>query len=361
MSDVSEKIKADLDRTDRLGTDGGHKRLPELLVPDESVELLLSGRVDLSGWKGVVFAVTDRRLLLVGKQAVEDCAFSEIIGIEYETGFTSEKLAIQQGERVPRLKDLTPIARVREVAEHLASKAGVALEFGVKQQKKEAKRAELEGRRASASRKREESKLRKTQIKEKGYVFPTEDPALDAQVGLLRQRVKRALAENLSEGESIHVVIHGTSGQAIVGTATRAFVLKPGFMAGATLGAEVTSFSYRNLAGVQVHKGMMTGSVLLQSFGQAGEKTSYWRQGDDDTFKAPNAIPIAGGWDVVKAGAATLRQLIDQAHDPGPAAAPSHQETSSVADEIAKLAELKAAGALTEDEFTAAKQRLLDT
>ncbi len=50
---------------------------------------------------------------------------------------------------------------------------------------------------------------------------------------------------------------------------------------------------YRNLVGVQLHAGMMSGSVVLQAPGQSGSKTSYWKQGDDDPFKAPNAIPVS--------------------------------------------------------------------
>jgi hypothetical protein len=171
--------------------------------------------------------------------------------------------------------------------------------------------------------------------------------------------VKDALVENLSPGEEIQVVIQGASGQAIVGTTSRAFVLKPGFMAGATFGAEVTSWSYRNLVGVQVHKGMLTGSVLIQSPGQTGQQTRYWGTSkEDDPHKAPNAIPVAGNWPAVKKGVAKLQALIDAAHAPQPATI--DPGTQSVADELQKLAGLRDSGVLSEDEFAAAKKRLLD-
>lgn len=173
----------------------------------------------------------------------------------------------------------------------------------------------------------------------------------------LKDKVKQALAENASPAETVRVIIHGAHGQAIIGTDTRAFVCKPGFMAGATFGTEVTSWSYQNVTGVQLHKGMLTGTVVIQAPGQSGTMTSYWGQKADDPAKAPNAIPVAGGWADVQAGVARLRQLIDAAH--APASISEGGASSSTADELRKLAELRSDGILSEEEFQAAKARLL--
>lgn len=171
----------------------------------------------------------------------------------------------------------------------------------------------------------------------------------------LRKKVKAAMRENLAAGETIRVIVHGANGQAIIGTDTRAFVCKPGFMAGATFGAEMTTWGYPNLVGVQVHKGMVSGAVVLQGPGQTGTKANYWSQGDSDPHKAPNAIPVAGDWKNVQARTATLSQLIDAAHA---APAPSSSPTS-IADELRKLADLRAEGVLSDDEFGALKDKLL--
>jgi ribosomal protein L7/L12 len=182
----------------------------------------------------------------------------------------------------------------------------------------------------------------------------------------LRGRVRNAVLESLRQDEPVIVVVRGAHGQAMVGTDTRVFVCKPGFMAGATLGAEVTTWQYRNLAGVQIHKGMMTGAVILQGPGQSGHSASYWRGTRDDPRKAPNAIPVAADWGEVKASVTRLQSQLDQAHRdlatppvPSPAVLPT-AGASSIADEIRKLAELRDAGVLDETEFAAAKQRLID-
>jgi hypothetical protein len=143
----------------------------------------------------------------------------------------------------------------------------------------------------------------------------------------------------------------------MVGTDSRVFVCKPGFMAGATFGAEVTSWSYQNLIGVQAHKGVMSGAVVLQGPGQSGQKTSYWGGGKDDPAKAPNAIPVAGDWQQVNAGVARLRQLIDEAHRPAQTGVPTAQP--SAADELRKFADLRNEGVLSEEEFEQAKMRIL--
>jgi Short C-terminal domain len=188
--------------------------------------------------------------------------------------------------------------------------------------------------------------------------LPTIDAGVTAQAVKLKKRVRASLEQNLAAGETIEVIIRGAHGQAIVGTASRVFVLKPGFMAGASFGSEVTSWSYRSLVGIQVHKGMVSGAVVIQAPGQSGVNTSYWGNAKDDPTKAPNAIPVVGDWDRVQAAVVRLRTLIDAAHTPEarPAAV-----TASMADEFAKLAELKASGILSDEEFAAAKQRLLGT
>lgn len=196
-------------------------------------------------------------------------------------------------------------------------------------------------------------------------------PRVDEEAGGVRafeklhRRVKQSLENNLDPGERIRVIIRGVSGQAMVGTDTRVFVCKPGFMAGASFGAEVTSWSYLNLVGVQRHKGLASGSVLLQAPAQGGTKTSYWGKGDADPFKAPNAIPVAGDWKAVDAGVARLRALIEARLErtlPQQAVQqPSvQQQPLSIADELRKLAELQAEGTLTPEEFAAAKARLIE-
>lgn len=53
------------------------------------------------------------------------------------------------------------------------------------------------------------------------------------------------------------------------------------------------------------------------------------------------------------------QQVASQAPEPQAAAAPAAAEGTSMTDELAKLADMKAQGLLTDEEFAAAKARLL--
>jgi len=181
--------------------------------------------------------------------------------------------------------------------------------------------------------------------------------AQEAFKGLHRKALD-ALQANLIPGEPVEVVILGPSNQAVIGTDRRAFIFKKGHIAGASFGAELTSWDYRNLVGVQLHTGMMTGAVILQGPGQSGTKTNTWGNKDDDPYKAPNAIPLNRPFDKAQAGVAALRQRIADAHNPSH---PLPQSTPSIApnliaDELMKLSQLRDSGVLTEDEFAQQKE-----
>ena len=176
---------------------------------------------------------------------------------------------------------------------------------------------------------------------------------------LLHDKAQDSLSKTLVTGESVLVIIRGPSAQAIVGTDRRAFIYKKGFMAGASFGSEMTNWMYKNLVGVQLHTGMMSGAVVLQGPGQSGNSTSYWKGGNDDPYKAPNAIPVVRPYEVVEAGVARLRELIDLDHQKANAPAVQPVQAASVADEIRKLAEMRRDGLITDEEFTDLKTQLM--
>jgi Short C-terminal domain len=175
----------------------------------------------------------------------------------------------------------------------------------------------------------------------------------------LHRKANEALDQNLGADEQVEVIITGPSAQAVIGTDRRVFVYKKGFMAGATFGAEMTSWDYRNLVGIQIHTGMMNGAVIVQAPGQEGASTSFWKQSDRDPYKAPNAIPITRPWEQANAGVARLREMIVASHAPQPAAANGAVSSGSVADELHKLATLRDSGVLSAAEFETLKGRLL--
>jgi hypothetical protein len=105
---------------------------------------------------------------------------------------------------------------------------------------------------------------------------------------------------------------------------------------------------------------MLSGAVVLQAPGQTGNRTNTWKFGDDDPYKAPNAIPITKPWQQAEEGVARLRQLIDRAHQPsGGAVEPSVGPDQDPIAVLRQLGELRDAGVLDEEEFQTKKAEIL--
>jgi hypothetical protein len=184
----------------------------------------------------------------------------------------------------------------------------------------------------------------------------------------------RAIAEQLLRpDENVHVVIVGASGQAIVAADDRMLVIKRGFMAGATFGSKQLDFPYDQVSGIELHLGAMTGFIQITSPAfQANLPGSYWsKDKKHDPFKLPNCIPInRASATKLQPMLGMIRERIARGHwtdgvgAPPPEAPPPVAEQTNggavdLAGQLKQLAELREQGVLTDDEFTAAKQKLL--
>jgi hypothetical protein len=262
----------------------------------------------------------------------------------------------QSGEFAERLAELLAAKRTTE-AESATVPTTFAERYHTAKADREAKMAERAAARTTPTF-AERTAAKAAADKVARTATPT--VALLADRSRLHAQAIKALDDNLNPGETVQVIITGAFNQAIIGTECRAFVYKKGFMAGASFGSEMTSFDYRNLVGVQLHKGMLSGAVILQGPGMNGQSTNYWKHTDNSPSNSPNAIPITTDrTNATQAGVARLRQLIATAQRPAPTAAVVAQPALSIADELRKLSDLRAAGVLSDDEFAALKSALL--
>lgn len=182
--------------------------------------------------------------------------------------------------------------------------------------------------------------------------------------GELHKKARQALNENLSAGEQVRVILNmgpRTRRAAIIATDRRLFVFKTGVSSGATFGSKFSSFDYRNVSGISLHVGVMTGSAVIDVAGAAPVGSSYWGNKNNDPWKAQNAIPIVRPYDDAKKRIAAIRQLITDWHDR--AAAPQslviENQTGDVVDQIKRLGELRDAELITPEEFEEKKTELL--
>lgn len=168
----------------------------------------------------------------------------------------------------------------------------------------------------------------------------------------LHKEANALLDENLAPDESVVVIIRGEWNSAIIGTDRRVFVFKKGFMSGSAFARKLSTWDYRNITGVQVETGMITGSAAIQAAGIPAEQISH-----DNAAKAPHAVPLMREhFAQAKAGAAVLRQQI-AVHQAGPSATAAAEP--DITDQLRKLAELHDARILTDAEFDAKKAELL--
>ncbi|MBB6389998.1 SHOCT domain-containing protein [Microbacterium thalassium] len=145
------------------------------------------------------------------------------------------------------------------------------------------------------------------------------------------------------------------------------------FMAGALGGERSTTFYFVDINAIEYNSGLVTGvlEVLTASY-QGNTNKDYWRgtmqsrnANSDDPYTLSNTLPMVKS--VYSQWAPHIQELrarIAQAKRPSAAPAVlSNGETSgselSVVEQLERLAALRASGVLSEEEFTAAKARLV--
>jgi Short C-terminal domain len=171
---------------------------------------------------------------------------------------------------------------------------------------------------------------------------------------------ERALAEqNIAPGESVRFCLVGTGNQGFVALDDRLLIVKTGFMAGTSFGGRATSFRYADIAGVQVNTGLVKGTIEVHTAAMGATKASdFWSNDENkDPWKLPNCIPIEKkNLSDYQPYLEDLRLLIQAARSGRPG---GNGDGSDLASRLAKLQELRASGALTDEEFAAAKARVL--
>jgi len=173
---------------------------------------------------------------------------------------------------------------------------------------------------------------------------------------ILPKRLRRELDRSMHDGEAVRFCLRGDLGHALVCLDDRLVILKGGFHAGTTFGAMSATIYYRDVTGIQVRTHLMSGWIEISSPSFQGRERKRSRQprtSDRDVYKLPNCVPIHRRHaDAYADPLARLRELVAAAkHEQRPAAA--------VVDELERLAALRRDGWITEQEFAAAKDRLL--
>ncbi len=180
----------------------------------------------------------------------------------------------------------------------------------------------------------------------------------------LPDRIETALAQVLGPEETVHIKLKGAFKEGLICTDKRVIILKGGYLSGQALGTNTYQLTYAMVGGVQVTFHLSTGYFELNAGGMQNVRKSYWSsKGSTDAARAPNCIRLNSQRhrEKFQMACSFILQKLDgdgSGGPPAPAAA-APQSPILIADELAKLSALRNDGVLSDDEFTAMKQRLL--
>jgi hypothetical protein len=143
--------------------------------------------------------------------------------------------------------------------------------------------------------------------------------------GGLHRRAQQSLLDMLLPDEQPMVFLPGAAGSGIVGTDSRALVLKAGSRFGAPFHARSKAFEYESVIGVRLDTETTPAVVAVDAPLKIASSRVYWADSRDDPWKARNAIPIEpGSFTVVLERVLELRALVTQFRDRHPAV--THRE-----------------------------------
>lgn len=168
-------------------------------------------------------------------------------------------------------------------------------------------------------------------------------------------RGEKLVRDNIS-GDRILVKLQGSFGEALVITDKNLYVLKWGFMAGNFLGGRCMSFGHRNIVGLEIKKGWVTGTFEVLTPATQNAQKSYWGMGGNSAIQSDNVITFQSNkfnlfQEAVKIG----RELINKSHSQNIQNSQNEPNYS----ELEKLAELKEKKIITQEEFEAKKKKIL--
>ncbi len=179
--------------------------------------------------------------------------------------------------------------------------------------------------------------------------------------GPLSSKVRKLLDENVTPDEKVLFCLVGNFKQAIIALPNRLLVMKPGFMAGATFGARVTSFLYKDITGIEVNTGLVNAVIEISTPSyQATKQKDWWSMDRDrDPAKVSNCLPVSKVH--LKEFQPYLEKLRVMIADAKKDKTISQQKgAENIASQLEQLVKLHQSGSLTEEEFQNAKKRLLE-
>ncbi|MDB5072673.1 MAG: hypothetical protein JWM87_3784 [Candidatus Eremiobacteraeota bacterium] len=188
--------------------------------------------------------------------------------------------------------------------------------------------------------------------------------ASKALIDRLPGKLGDALFSTLATTETILVSMHTAQGEGLVVTDRRTIVLKAGLYANAGIsGKKAISYAFRDISSVEHREGIVGGHVKILVAGVLESSSSNFAAGNNSYWgknrESENVVTYEGRdmRDLMREAVSIIQERMELAHAP---AVPSRSSETDLASQLLKLEELRKAGVLSEEEFSAAKKRVIE-
>lgn len=180
---------------------------------------------------------------------------------------------------------------------------------------------------------------------------------------LEKKRTVDLLNQALGADDEVRFVLQNGNGWAVVALADRVVIARFGMAAGSTFGGRLSQFRYEDILNVNQNTALVSAVIELHTPAHQGNAVGdFWSGfGSSGTSKSPfeadNAFPCSKA--NLKEWGPYLEELsgyIRQARTP---ARSSSVPNDGIGDQLTKVADLHTQGLLSDDEFRAAKAKLL--
>lgn len=173
----------------------------------------------------------------------------------------------------------------------------------------------------------------------------------------LPARLRREIPRLLTPGEQIEIQINGAFKEALICTNIKVAIIKGGLLTGQIFGTNVFQLPYRNIAGVEVNFHLLSGYFEVSAGGMQNKEKSFWSNArTTDPARAPNCVSLTRA-NVEKFRSACgyiLEKIGEQT-----SLSAAHTKSNDLIDAIERLAQLRAGGVISDEEFSAKKAELL--
>lgn len=112
----------------------------------------------------------------------------------------------------------------------------------------------------------------------------------DSLIQPLGARGEKHLSANMRADEKIIAKLKGQWGEGFVLTDHHIYIVKWGYYAGSLFGGRCISFDYRNVVGLEIKKGLLTGVVEVLSPATQNANLSYWAQNQNSAIRSNHAV-----------------------------------------------------------------------